>query len=196
MKKIIPNDATLIPDSAKQVFSGILFDVYQWQQRLFDGSETTFEMLRRADTVIANCIVGDKILVLEDEQPHHGVRTSFPGGRVDEADSDIYTAAKREVLEETGYTFKDWKLIHVAQPFSKVEWFIYEFVAWNPLKKDSPHFDPGERITVNKFDFNEVRALVLDPSNSLGESIEYYQRMQDVQGLINLSEYVGKEIDR
>lgn len=53
VQKIVPTDAILIPDSARRVFKGIIYDVYHWQQELHDGSATTFEMLRRTDTMSA-----------------------------------------------------------------------------------------------------------------------------------------------
>jgi len=33
MKKTIPADAVLVPDDAKRVFNGMIFDVYQWPQK-------------------------------------------------------------------------------------------------------------------------------------------------------------------
>src|SRR5438105_1998877 len=68
VKKVIPSDAVLLPDNAQRVFKGMIFDVYQWPQKLYDGSEHTFEMLKRTDTVSAICLVNDKILMLDDEQ--------------------------------------------------------------------------------------------------------------------------------
>ncbi len=44
-KRTLPKNAILIPDHATCVFRGMLFDVYQWQQEMFDGSIETFEML-------------------------------------------------------------------------------------------------------------------------------------------------------
>ncbi|MFO0971471.1 MAG: hypothetical protein U0520_03950, partial [Candidatus Saccharimonadales bacterium] len=70
MKKVIPIDAKLIPQDAKKVFDGVIFDVFQWQQQMFDGTTETFEMLRRPDTVQVICIDEGKVLVLEEEQPH------------------------------------------------------------------------------------------------------------------------------
>ncbi len=78
VQKVVPAEATLVPDSAVCAFSGIIYDVYHGQQKLFDGSEMTFEMLRRADTVSAVCIDGDKIIVLQDEQPHRGLPYNIP----------------------------------------------------------------------------------------------------------------------
>src|SRR5664279_401756 len=119
MKKLIPEDSVLVPDQAERVFQGKIFDVYQWPQKLFDGSEYTFEMLKRVDTVSVICVVDGKLLVIDDEQPHLGSRQSFPGGRVDNEDETIEAAAQREILEETGYSFKHWRLIKVSQPYRK-----------------------------------------------------------------------------
>lgn len=35
-----------IPDHAKCVFKGVIFDVYQWEQKLYNGTTTTFEKLK------------------------------------------------------------------------------------------------------------------------------------------------------
>lgn len=57
MKKVIPDNAVLVPDAAQHVFEGMIFDVYQWPQKLFDGSEHTFEMLKRPDTVVVKIVM-------------------------------------------------------------------------------------------------------------------------------------------
>src|ERR1035437_4669906 len=124
MKQIVPLDASVIPEKAKCMFAGEIYDTYQWRQELFDGSRATFEMLRRPDTVEVVCLVDDKIIVVNDEQPNRPPKLSFPGGRVDR-DEVISSAAKREVKEETGYEFKQWRLVKVWQPHTKIEWFIY-----------------------------------------------------------------------
>ena len=105
MQKIVPDDSVLIPPEASRVFEGQIFDTYQWSQTMFDGSSHTFEMLKRPDTVTVMCVVDEKVLVIDEEQPHVGTRRSFPGGRVDDTDASVEAAAKREVLEETGYSF-------------------------------------------------------------------------------------------
>lgn len=110
MKKTVPADAVLIPAKAVRIFEGVIYDVYQWQQELFDGSKATFEMLRRPDAITAICVVDGKILVINEEQPHRGKKVSFPGGRR-EPGEETSRAAQREVLEETGYNFKNWRLV-------------------------------------------------------------------------------------
>lgn len=33
-----------IPSTAKRVFKGIIFDVYRWEQEMFDETTSTFEI--------------------------------------------------------------------------------------------------------------------------------------------------------
>jgi ADP-ribose pyrophosphatase len=196
MKKIIPADAVLIPDSAKRVFEGVIYDVYQWPQELYDGSRATFEMLRRPDTVGALCVVDNNILVLNDEQPLRGVRLSFPGGRVDEGEAGTQYAIKREVREETGYEFDNWRLVQVWQPHTKIEWFVYYYVAWGVRSEVAPHLDAGEKITVQKLPFMKAKELVLNKAGYLGEAHSLFETAQTTDDLLALPEYSGNEIER
>ncbi len=201
MKKVIPEDSVLVPDTAARAFKGMIFDVYQWPQKLFDGSEHTFEMLKRADTVSVICVVDGKILVIDDEQPHLGTRQSFPGGRVDPEDATTEAAARREILEETGYGFKNWRLIKVRQPYRKVEWFIYVWLAWDTDVKQDPALDAGEKITVRPLGFDELKARVMDaesasPQNYLGENRDIFVKVHSLDELLALTEFTGQSVDR
>lgn len=196
MKKLIPEDSVLVPEQAERVFQGKIFGVYQWQQPLFDGSEYTFEMLKRTDTVTAICIVDGKILVIDDEQPHLGKRRSFPGGRVDSTDADMESAVKREILEETGLSFKNWRLVKVSQPYRKVEWFVYVFLAWDVDERHEPRLDAGEKISAVELDFAELKSQVMDDTGYLGESRDLFKNLNDLDGLMTLPEFSGREVDR
>jgi ADP-ribose pyrophosphatase len=193
MTKIVPVDAVLIPEQAQRVFEGDIFDVYQWPQKLYDGSEATFEMLRRPDGVMVICILDDKLLVQEDEQPHRGKTITFPAGRVDKGE-DTLAAAKREVREETGYEFSQWRLVEVTQPFKKIEWFAYTYVAWDVVGKGSPSLDPGERITVKQAEFDEVQRLVDARVGYMRYVADLFRGVDDVPGLLRLPEYKGRQI--
>lgn len=197
MQKVIPTDAALIPDQAKRVFEGQIFDVYQWPQTMFDGSSSTFEMLKRPDTVAAICLVNDQILVLDDDQPHFGSRQSFPSGRVEPDDASIEAAAWREVLEETGYAFKKWRLLKVQQPHLKIEWFVYLWLAWEQDgAKQPPNLDAGEKITLHEISFDELKDLVLNKAGYLGESLSAMEDVQSADQLLSLPEFSGQTVDR
>jgi 8-oxo-dGTP pyrophosphatase MutT (NUDIX family) len=196
MHKLIPHDAILIPEKAKRVFKGVIYDVYQWQQENFDDSVATFEMLKRPDTVSAICIVNDAVVVLDDEQPHSGSKLTFPGGRVDKADPDPLAAAKREILEETGYEFASWRLVGVMQPFAKLEWFVFTYVAWDVLGQSATNHDAGERITAELKAFDELKELAKNEAGFLGESRRLLEHAERLEDLKHLPECKGVMVDR
>lgn len=196
MKKVIPPDAVLIPDNATLMFKGVVFDVFQWRQELFDGSSATFEALRRPDTVSVIAVIDGKLLLMEEEQPRKKPIATFPGGRVDVSDESILEAAKRELREETGYGLTRWKLVDVYQPYSKIEWFIHTYVAWGEVEKGSHQRDPGERISVSLKDFATVKSMAINEVGYIGEARKLFKGIDGIEDLIALTEYSGREVDR
>ncbi|KAB1645657.1 MULTISPECIES: NUDIX hydrolase [unclassified Pseudoclavibacter] len=146
----LPQSAHLIPQQAELVFRGVIFDTYQWPQTLFDGSTATFEMLRRADTVVVIGIDDDGNVITENEhQPNGVVRMGgVAAGGVEPEDASVLDAAKREMREETGYAFRNWRLLEVRQPEMKIEWFVHVFVATGVIDVVEQNLDAGEQIEV------------------------------------------------
>lgn len=152
-----------IPNHAKRVFKGVIFEVWQWEQKLFDGSTATFERIRRPDTSQVIPVVGDKILILEQQQPDSdGTYTSLAGGRCERGE-DSLAAAKRELLEETGYESSSWKLWRSVAPYHKVIFTVYLYVAKNCRKVQEPELDEGEHITPRLVTFDDFLLLTEDP---------------------------------
>jgi ADP-ribose pyrophosphatase len=143
-----------VPAAGKQVFRGKIFDVYQWDQKLYNGSTTTFEMLKRPDTVQVIPVVGDKIWMSYESQPNDVMHDSFFGGRV-EKDEKPLASAKRELLEESGLHSNDWILFKSYEPFHKIEWRIYYFIARNCTKIQEQHLDAGEKISIVELNFKD-----------------------------------------
>ena len=190
MRTVLPKNAKLVPETAKRVFKGKIFDVYQWEQELFDGSHATFEMLKRPDTVNVFAIKDGKLVVLEQEQPRLGVFYSVAGGRHDNPKESELDAAKRELLEETGMKFKNWRLIHAIQPFVKMEWFVYTFLATDFESEVEPQLDSGEKITKKMMTLAEVKAIIdgLDASSRLDFSREVFDKVNTIGDLEKLEE--------
>ncbi len=149
-----------IPKNAKRVFKGQIFDVYQWEQEMFDGSKAIFEKLKRPDTAVILAVTEDKkIIVQEETQPHTGKFITLPGGRVD-AGEDIVEAAKRELLEETGYASGSYDLYLENAPYVKMDWVIYHFIARGCKKVNEPKQDAGERAIVKLLTFQDFLAAI------------------------------------
>lgn len=155
--RTLPDNARLVPDTAECVFRGKIYSVYQWEQELFDGTSTTFEMLKRTDTVVIIALLDDDTVLVEDEEQPGGIvrHGNVPLGQVDANDPSVLVAAQRELSEETGYHFKHWHLLNVHQPESKIEWFVHTFVATGVLDHGAQHLDAGERISVRHQPFTE-----------------------------------------
>lgn len=149
-----------IPKEAKKVFEGVLFDVYQWEQKLFDGSTATFEKLARADTAIVFPILADgRILLIRDEQPTKTSEYTAPAGRIEDGETPEQ-AAFRELEEETGYRPGSLVPFYSHAPASKIDWHIYVFIGKNCTKIREPYPEPGERITPTPVTFDELVDLI------------------------------------
>lgn len=144
-----------IPKHAKKVFKGVIFDVYQWKQKMYDGTTETFEKAKRQDTVIVFPVLDSgKVLLTKQSQP--GVKSFIGGmgGRVDPGE-DILEAAKRELLEESGYEAKEFVLWKSLQPQRKIEWAVYVFIAKKLKKVSDLKLDSGEKIKVISVSFDK-----------------------------------------
>lgn len=185
MRSYIPENARLIPENAECVFKGIIFDVYHWQQELYDGSFTIFEMLKRPDTVEVLAIKDGKIVVQEQEQPGTKMFLDFPCGRHDVESESELEAAKRELLEETGMSFRNWKLIDVHQPHKKIDWLVYTFLATEFISQVDQKLDAGERINVTFKSIEEIKELQQDDKAMyLGNRI--LKNIDNIDGLSSL----------
>jgi ADP-ribose pyrophosphatase len=154
-----PKSKQPIPASAKCVFKGVLFDVYQWEQELYDGTTTTFEKLKRADSAVVFPVLPDgRILLTEQEQPGRELFIGACGGRIDEGE-DALTAAKRELLEESGYEAEEFVLWDAQHPTNKLEWVVYTFIAKGLTKVAGLNPDGGEKIKLKPVSFDEFVEL-------------------------------------
>jgi ADP-ribose pyrophosphatase len=158
--KAIPKDLPKIPPAARCVFSGVIYDIYQWQQPLFDGRVVTFECAKRPDTVVVLAMVGEKICYSVQEQPGKPAFMGLFGGRA-EAGEPPLQAAQRELLEETGLTSDHWQLWRSYNHGSKLDWTVSYFIAKDCQQTAVPQLDGGEKISRHETSLEDFLQRVL-----------------------------------
>ncbi len=120
-------------------------------------------MIKRPDSVNILAIKDNKIVILDETQPHEGEFSGLPAGRHDHEDETELQAAQRELREETGMVFTTWKLLSAEQHHHKIDHIVYLFLATDFDHQVDPTPDPGEKITILLKSLEEVKDLLNDP---------------------------------
>ena len=131
--------------------------------RLPDGHESTREYIRHPGAVAIVPLFDDGSLLLERQfrYPHGREFIEIPAGKVDPGEPHLATA-KRELLEETGYTAAQWTrvgVIHTAIAYTDEG--IEIFVA-RKLTQETQQLDHGEFLETFRVPFGEAVAMIRD----------------------------------
>lgn len=169
-----------IPKEAQKKFDGVIFDVYQWEQKMYDGSTETFERLKRTNTVNVIAVSGDKIFITHQEQPDLPPFYSFIGGRQDHGETPEETA-KRELLEEAGMVAESMELFHTVEPYNKIDWTVYTYIAKECTQVQDQQLDAGEKITIKTISFDKLMDMARNASLREKEFTLLALRMQLIQ---------------
>ena len=108
-------------------------------------------------------VMNDKNQILITEQYRHGARNIFlelPCGTQDAKDGSPLEAARRELLEETGYK-GDFILAGKTSPNpANHSNMIYTFLITNPVKDSQPQDNPTEILNYQFIDVERVLEMV------------------------------------
>ena len=151
-------------------------DIRRSAYRFPDGSvfEPFYSYSRRDYVVIvATDTNGDYICVRQYRQGIKRVTTEFPAGGIERSDDrqygkpadgcaeDALLAAKRELLEETGYESDDWNyMITVPSNATIADNYAYLFTAKNCRKVSGQDLDETEFLNVMKYPEDKVWELI------------------------------------
>lgn len=122
----------------------------------------SFFVLENPDWVNVIAVTKDQQIVLI-EQFRHGtgeIITEIPGGMIDDGE-DHERAARRELLEETGYTAEEFVFIGKSRPNPAIQnnW-IYHYVAVNAEKQEEVAFDEHESVVTRLCHLSEFAQMI------------------------------------
>lgn len=96
--------------SGEEILKGRFLHAFRDTVRLPDGNTATREYIVHPGAVMMIPLLDDGSLVMERQfrWPMGRVMVEFPAGKLDGPQEDVLECAKRELLEETGYTAREW----------------------------------------------------------------------------------------
>lgn len=113
--------------------------------------------------VLAIAEDGRVVLIRQYRHAAKGVHYELPAGVVDPTDPDPLTAAKRELLEETGYGGGEWTAFMTlsANPATHTN-VSHTFLARGVVPVQSPDPEATEDIAVHLVSAEELRRIAID----------------------------------
>ena len=148
---------------SEQVLKGDFLDVRRDIVRLPDGVKASREYVIHPGAVMVVAQLGDGQLVLERQfrYPVQAVMIEFPAGKLDAGEASL-ACAQRELLEETGYTAREWARAGILHPVISYSTEFIDIWFARGLTLHQRKLDVGEFLDV----FITSQASLLDMSRS------------------------------
>lgn len=112
---------------------------------------------------------GEIILVRQHRLGTDRMELEIPGGLVDPGDGDNLEAAKRELLEETGYWARSWSFLGSVHPNPALQGNrCHTFLAEGCRKEREPRLDRTESLEVTEAKLTDLPRLIATGAISHG----------------------------
>ena len=147
----LPEDAHLTETrvASQELLRGHFLHAMRDTVRLPDGKEATREYVIHPGAVMVVAELPDGRLVLERQfrYPVQSVMVEFPAGKLDPGE-DSLVCAQRELLEETGYTARQWARAGVLHPVISYSTEFIDIWFARDLTAGQRQLDAGEFLDV------------------------------------------------
>ena len=147
----LPEDAHLTETrvASQELLRGHFLHAMRDTVRLPDGKQAFREYVIHPGAVMVVAELPDGRLVLERQfrYPVQSVMVEFPAGKLDSGE-DSLACAKRELLEETGYTARQWARAGVLHPVISYSTEFIDIWFARELTAGQRQLDAGEFLDV------------------------------------------------
>ena len=152
--------------SSKLAYKGLIFNVYSDKIKEPNGYVHQKDVIRHSGSVVILAIdesesATDPFIILERQFRHAAGQflIELPAGRIEPKEQPL-AAAKREMIEETGYRAKKWKLLtkYFASPGFLGE-FMHIYLA-RGISEGTAEPEADEQIEILRIKFSEAMVLV------------------------------------
>jgi ADP-ribose pyrophosphatase len=147
----LPEDAHLTETrvASQELLRGHFLHAMRDTVRLPDGNEAFREYVIHPGAVMVVAELPDGRLVLERQfrYPVQSVMVEFPAGKLDPGE-DSLACAQRELLEETGYTARQWARAGVLHPVISYSTEFIDIWFARELTAGQRQLDAGEFLDV------------------------------------------------
>ena len=163
-----------------ELYKGSFITLLEEAYKLPNGTIIKRERIKKNNGKEAVIIVSrtedDKYLLVVQNRINGIVSVEFPAGYI-EQDEDVITAAKRELLEETGYTSDDMYLLDSYRSSLGIDGSTINIVvANNSIKTSNQHLDESEYINYDLFTLDEITELINNHYiNGAGNRLAYFE---------------------
>jgi ADP-ribose pyrophosphatase len=153
-------------ESSKLAFKGPLFNVYTDEVVEPGGHKVRRDVIRHNGSVVILAVDDSKskkdpLVVIERQYRHAAQQVLYevPAGKVDEGE-DRLAAAKRELIEETGFRAKKWTKLtrYFASPGFLGEWMQVFLAEGLTVGEAEPEDD--EKLEIYQVPLSEVLRLI------------------------------------
>jgi len=144
------------------VYEGCLLKVHRDEVRLPNGKTSIREYIRHPGAVVVLPFLedGDVILERQFRYPANQVFIECPAGKIDPGES-LDETARRELLEETGYTCRELRYLGKTHPgigYTDEVIYLYE---GHGLSRQEVKRDDDEFLEIFHVPFEEARQMVM-----------------------------------
>ncbi len=154
--------------SSRVSYQGPVFSVTTDEVEEPGGVRARRDVIRHSGSIVVLAVDeavkatrGGEPRILLERQYRHAAQSmmwELPAGRIDDGETAL-TAAKRELLEETGYSARQWKRIlhfYVSPGFLDETMTVYLALG---LRSGEARPEPDERIAVHFFTLSEAMKM-------------------------------------